>query len=215
MAHGQSGNDAGCEFAPDKCVKAEQKKRQGNNEERGENHIRRPVRSGHDAGKRDKGRDKEQQRAAFAVECGEHGGETEHVRGVAGGERFAGLGRRGDFGRADTNRFGQGENFRFDGGEADDAGGGEGFRGPRTAEGALEGVDEEAFDQRDGKQQADDHGAGAETALPDDQQGAQHHDGKPKIQAREHGHELVESGPAAVGVEMEEQTLVERGRHVW
>ena len=214
MTCSQVRNDARSKSAPKNSVKAEEKESQGNNEERGEDNVRGPMRPGHDARKPDKTGDDKKPRAARPIKRGENGGEAEHVGGVAGGERFAGLGRRGNFGRFDPNRFAQGENLRFDAGQTDHAGLSERFRGAGATEGFFERFDEEALDQGNGKKQASDHGSRTETAFPDNDQRDEDHDGKPKVQAREHGHELVESRPAAVGVEVEEETLVERGRHM-
>ena len=172
------------------------------------------MRSGHDPRNPDKSGDEKKPCAARPVERGKNGGEAEHVGRVARGKGFAGLRRKGNFGRFDPRRFGERENLRFDRREADHACCGERLRGTGASKGALEGIDKETLDQCDGKKKRNNHGPRSEAALPHNEQADQNHGRKPKVQAREHGHGFIEPGPTAVGIEVKKETLVERGRHV-
>lgn len=214
MICGKLWHDSRGEFLPNESVKPDQEYGERHDDEGGEDHIGRPVRSGHDAGKSDKSGGKIEPRAARPIKDGEDGGEAKHVRGVARWKRTSGFRCPGNFGGLDAERVVDGEESGLDRGEADGPGFGNYFDGAGTAEYAFEGVDEESFDQCDGEEQAHHHGTGAETAAPKDEQAGQNHERQPEVEARKDGHGPVEPRHAAIGIEKKKQALVERGRHV-
>ena len=79
----------------------------------------------------------------------------------------------------------------------------------------FERIDYSALHNTNGKEQACQHGPTAEAAAPSNEQAGQDKKRHPKIQAGEHGPRLVQPRPSPVGVEKEEQLLVERRKHVW